>query len=124
MFDIFNIQKKCIQNKTVGSDCQNNSHYDTNEHVEEQNISTDSNININVTVDLGNWDSGPVRPKVKVCIGVIIYFTRNFIFILICLCLYFGNIHRIIQRQNLACRIGLLMHLITMTTNGWNIVLI
>lgn len=103
MFDIFNLKKKVIQNKTVGSDCQNNSHYDTNKHAEKQNISTDSNINI--IVDLGNWDSDPVRPKLKVCISVIIYFFRNFIFILICLCLYHGNIHRIIQRQNLACRI-------------------
>lgn len=76
MFNIFNIKKNSVQNKTIVSDCQNNSH-DTKEHVEKQNITTeynnittdtDSNINIVITVDLGNWDSGPVRPKIKVCI--------------------------------------------------------
>lgn len=71
MFNIFNMKKNSVQNKTIVSDCQNNSHY-IKEHVEKQNITTeynnitiDSNINIVTTVDLdlGNWDSGPVRPK-------------------------------------------------------------
>lgn len=62
MFNIFNMKKNSVQNKMIVSDCQNNSHH-TKEHVEKQNITTeynnittDSNINIVITVDLGNWD--------------------------------------------------------------------
>ncbi|CAH1731843.1 unnamed protein product [Aphis gossypii] len=65
MYNIFNMKKNSVQNKTVDSDCQNNSDDGANEHVEKQNITTDSNINIVITVDLGNWESGPVRPKLK-----------------------------------------------------------
>jgi len=70
VFDIFNIKTK-IQNKPVSFDATSSDTFHAssiiiNEQVENQKISTDSNINIIKVVDLGNWDSGPVCPKLKV----------------------------------------------------------